>query len=159
MQRGESYRMETMTPQNQLCRLLWTYKICVKDIVKTLLLLKEEEAILNLIMKLTNFAIRENCNLEKTQSEFYKLVRFEHKDNISEALFNACHIEDYTMALLISNAILEKGFDQEVAVAINLIVKEGKYGRILMLIYLLENNPNENELISKAVECAEAEFE
>lgn len=110
-------------------------------------------------MKLTNFAIRENYNLEKIHSEFYKLVRFEYIDNISEALFNACHIEDYTMALLISNAILEKGFDQEVAVAINMIVKENKYGRILMLIYLLENNPNENELISKAVECAEAEFE
>lgn len=151
--------METMTPQNQLCRLLLTYKIGVKDILKTLLILKEEEAILNLIMKLTNFAIRENYNLEKIHSEFYKLVRFEYIDNISEALFNASHIEDYTMALLISNAILEKGFDQEVAVAINLIVKEGKYGRILMLIYLLENNPNENELISKAVECAEAEFE
>ena len=151
--------METITPQNQLCRLLWTYKIGVKDILKTLLILKEEEAILNLIMKLTNFAIRENCNLEKIHSEFYKLVRFDYIDNISEALFNACHIEDYTMALLISNAILEKGFDQEVAVAVNIIVKENKYGRILMLIYLLDNTPDENELISKAVECAEAEFE
>ena len=151
--------METMTPQNQLCRLLWTYKICVKDIVKTLLLLNEEEAILNLIMKLTNFAIRENCNLEKIHSEFYKLVRFDYIDNISEALFNACNIEDYTMALLISNAILEKGFDKDVAVAVNIIVKESKYGRILMLIYLLENTLDENELISKAVECAEAKFE
>ncbi len=63
------------------------------------------------------------------------------------------------MALLISNAILEKGFDQEVAVAINIIVKDSKYGRILMLIYLLENTLDENELISKAVECAKAEFE
>ena len=139
--------MENLTPQEELCYMLWQSRIGIRKVLIAMLHQKTQEDVEKMLKQITNIIIEQEGDFNKIKNQYEKLIFFTDIENLDEVFVNAEYIKAKTIHSLLIYSLLEKNLEKEDIIGIIYPIINNELAQRSMILEVINNNFTIEELL------------
>lgn len=147
--------MENLTPQEELCYMLWQSRIGIRKVLIAMLHQKTQEDVEKMLKQITNIIIEQEGDFNKIKNQYEKLNFFTDIENLDEVFLNAEYIKAKTIHSLLIYSLIENGIEKDDITPILIPIMDNEFAQRAMILHVIKNKCTLDDLLSLSVHMHE----